>query len=157
MSESPVDVAVQGISLGNAIIGGGVWTAVLTLIGIMWKSRVPMRKLKIEADEALLSTTIARLDKLETELKDQRDNYEIKLDQERTQHAADLSIMRHKMNNLDQCLTMLLMLIEQDPEKAREAAARVRTMRERQEANEAAEKGAMHGAKLGVTGEGGQS
>ena len=67
---------------------------------------------------------------------------------ERREHAAELQIMRHRMNNLDQCLTMLLALIELDPDRARESATRVRQMRERQEANEIAEKGAIAAARL---------
>lgn len=52
------------------------------------------------------------------------------------------------MNNLDQCMTLLLALIELDPERARDSATRVRQMRERQEANEIAEKGAIAAARL---------
>ena len=139
---------LHGVSIGSIITGAGVWTAVATLIGIVLRSRVPMRKLKIEADEQLLATTIERLTKVEAAMESQRLSYESRLETERVQHAADLAVMRHRMNNLDQCLTMLLMLIEQDPEKAREAASKVREMRLRQEAAEAAEKGAISGAKI---------
>lgn len=142
---------LHGISIGSIITGAGVWTAVATLIGIVLRSRVPMRKLKIDADGQLLSTTIERLTKVEGALEQQRASYEGKIEQERNAHAAEMAIMRHRMNNLDQCLTMLLMLIEQDPEKAREAARRVREMRSAQEAAEAAEKGAIHAARISAS------
>ena len=148
MSDHGVLATLHGVSIGSIITGAGVWTAVATLVGIVLRSRVPMRKMKIEADEQLLATTIERLTKVEAALESQRVSYETRIEAERAQHAADLAVMRHRTNNLDQCLTMLLMLIEQDPDKAREAAAKVRAMREKQELAEAAEKGAQAGAKI---------
>ncbi|MEG8016122.1 hypothetical protein [Sphingomonas sp. 22R3R2A-7] len=92
-----------------------------------------------------------RIAELEARLDRQSVQHEAKIEQERREHAAELQIMRHRMNNLDQCLTMLLALIELDPERARDSAARVRQMRERQEANEIAEKGAIAAARLTAT------
>ena len=88
------------------------------------------------------------MDKLEADLAGQRTTYEAKIDLERAEHARDNALLRHRMNNLDQCLTMLLALIESDPLKAQLAAATVREMRARQEMAEAAEKGAASGAKV---------
>jgi len=89
-----------------------------------------------------------RIAELEARLDRQSVQHEAKIEMERREHAAELQIMRHRMNNLDQCLTMLLALIELDPDRARESATRVRQMRERQEANEIAEKGAIAAARL---------
>ena len=139
---------LHGISIGSLITGAGVWTAVATLIGIILRSRVPMRKMRIDADEKLIDTLSKRVDKLEADLAGQRTTYEAKIDLERAEHSRDNALLRHRMNNLDQCLTMLLALIESDPDKAQAAAARVREMRTRQEMAEAAEKGAASGAKI---------
>lgn len=84
-----------------------------------------------------------RIAELEAGFDRQSVQHEVKIEQERREHAAELQIMRHRMNNLDQCMTMLLALIELNPERARDSATWVRQMRERQEANEIAEKGAI--------------
>ena len=57
-------------------------------------------------------------------------------------------MMRHRMNNLDQSLTMLLTLIEENPERAQQAAKRVREQREKQEVLESAEKSAISAARI---------
>jgi hypothetical protein len=158
---APISVAQSGISLGSAITGAGVWTGVivgiLTLIGIMYKQRYPMKKLSIAGEEKLREDLFAqlakqdvehttRVTKLESSLDDQRRRYESKLDVKEVHHQNEVKIMRHRMNNLDQCLTMLLALIETNPEKAQEAARRVREMREKQEQSEVLEKATITAA-----------
>lgn len=56
---------------------------------------------------------------------------------------AERSIDRHRINNVTQCLDALILLIEQDPAKASEAATRIKSMRADQMKAEAAEKGAV--------------
>ncbi|MGC5799833.1 hypothetical protein [Sphingomonas sp. NFX23] len=137
----------------------------LALIGVMWKTRVPMTKLKLDGDNSLRADLMgelakqdadhsARVTRLEQRLEDQRGMYEARIEFERVTHASDISTMRHRMNNLDQCLTMLLVLIEENPQKAQEAAKRVREMRAKQEASEAAEKATIAAARITATGNG---
>jgi len=166
----PAQVAIDGISMGSAITGAGVWTGVLTLFGIIWKSRVPMRKLNLDADETLRKDLMEQINKkdaehgervkdLETKIEGMRKSYEgkleamragyeAKLEAERATHAAELAIVRHRMNNLDQCLTMMLALIESNPDKAGSVVQKVTEMRVRQEQMEADEKARIREAQI---------
>jgi hypothetical protein len=73
---------------------------------------------------------------------------ERKLDEKEAQHAAEMAIMRHRVNNSDQCLDALLLLLEQSPGKVREAVAMIKDMRAKQREAEAAEKAAFHAANI---------
>lgn len=162
---APIEVAQTGISWGSAIIGTGVWSAVAAIVIAYFKQRTPFTKIKIDSDASLRAELLDKIDKqdientarvtrLEQRLEDQRTMYEARIEYERVSHASDLSTMRHKMANLDQCLTMLLVLIEENPAKAKEAAKRVREMRAKQEAVEAAEKATISAARITATGNG---
>lgn len=155
----PVAVTQQGISLGSALTAAGVWTGIFTFLGIMWKNKVPMKKIGIDAEERLREDLMNQLNKKDSEaqgrydalsksLEAMRARYESKLEGERVSHSAELQIMRHRMNNLDQCLSMMLVLIEENPEKAKSIAGRVREMRERQETLENEEKARITAAKI---------
>jgi hypothetical protein len=162
-ASAPVEVAQTGITAGAKLISGVFSVGFLGLIGAMWKMRLPMKKLAIASDEKLRADLMDQLEKqdvdhtsrvlrLETRLDEQKKAYETKLEYERVIHLNDLAMMRHRMNNLDQCLTMLLALIETNPEKAQEAAKRVREMREKQEAVESAEKALLAAGRAGAVG-----
>ena len=162
---APIEVAQTGISWGSIIIGTGVWSAVAAIVIAYFKQRTPFTKIKIDGDASLRAELFdkiekqdaehtARVTRLEQRLEDQRVMYEARIEYERVSHASDLSTMRHRMNNLDQCLTMLLVLIEENPQKAQEAAKRVREMRAKQEASEAAEKATIAAARITATGNG---
>ncbi len=143
--------AVIQTASGNSI-RDGVWTgvalAVIGVLSLVVRQWGPWKVISGNQRRADLDSMATRITDLEARLDRQTASHEAKLEQERAQHAAELQIMRHRMNNLDQCLTMLLALIELDPDRARESAARVRQMRERQEANEIAEKTAIAAARI---------
>jgi vacuolar-type H+-ATPase subunit I/STV1 len=158
---APIEVAQSGITAGSKLMSGVFSVGFLALVGTIWKTRVPMKKLSIASEEKLRGDLMAQLEKqdidhtarvlrLESRQDDQKKAYENKLEYERVIHSNDIATMRHRMNNLDQCLTMLLALIETNPEKAQEAAKRVREMREKQEAVESAEK-ALFAARRATT------
>lgn len=160
-NEVPVQVAQSGITAGAKLISGSILAAILTIITLYVKMRLPMKKLALASDEKLRADLMAQLKtqdddhkarvlQLESRLDEQKKLYENKLEYERVVHSNDLATMRHRMNNLDQCLTMLLALIEENPEKAQAAAKRVRQMREKQEASESAEKALLNAARAGV-------
>jgi len=136
-------------------IRAGVWTGVVLagigVISLIIRQWGPWQVIAGSQRRADIEGMGKRIAELEARLDRQSVQHEAKIEQERREHAAELQIMRHRMNNLDQCLTMLLALIELDPERARDSAARVRQMRERQEANEIAEKGAIAAARLTAT------
>jgi len=146
-------------SVVSTVVGAGTSAGVLGLLGIMWKSRVPMRKLEVDAEAKLRADLMAQLNlkdneygirvaALEKKVEDMRSSYESKLEMERVQHQSEMALVRHRMNNLDQCLTMFLALVEENPEKAASIAARVRGMREKQEKLEADERARLVQTKV---------
>jgi hypothetical protein len=144
------EAVVQTAAGGS--IRAGVWTGVILaaigVVSLVVRQWGPWQIIARDTRRADMEGMGKRIAELESRLDRQTAQHEVKLEQERAQHAAELQIMRHRMNNLDQCLTMLLALIELDPAKARESASRVRQMRERQEALEVAEKGAIAAARI---------
>lgn len=144
------DAVVQTTQGGS--IRAGVWTGVvvaaLGVITVIVKQWGPWLTITGNQRRADIEGMGRRIAELEARLDRQTTEHAAKLDQERAQHAAEIQHMRHRMNNLDTSLTLLLALIEQDPTKASEAAARVRQKRERQEANEIAEKSVLTAARL---------
>jgi hypothetical protein len=158
-ASSPIEVAQNGFTWGSILIsvvsGGGFASVLLALV----KIRPTLKKLAIDGDSKLREDLMAQLKsqgadhsarvaRLETRLDEQRAMYEARIDYERVAHASELTVMRHRMNNLDSCLTMLLTLIEENPSKAQAAAKRAREMRADQEARESAEKATIAAAQL---------
>lgn len=142
------------------------WAGILGLLGVMWRTRVPLKTLTFEADKSLRADLLkqlaeqegqhkaemvayeARILRLEDRIELQRETYEAKLEYERITYAGEMASFRHKVANLEQSLQLLLVLIETNPEKAQEAARRTRELREKQEIAEAAEKTAITTAKI---------
>lgn len=119
----------------------GLVVAVINGTALGWwiKTRPNMRKLDQDADQRLRDDLIARVDKLER-----------KLDEERVQHDAVLAIMRHRLNNSDQCIEALLLVLDDEdlPPKVKRAVATIKLMRERQRTDEALEKATIHAAQI---------
>jgi hypothetical protein len=152
---APAAAAVAGAVVQTASGGSiraGVWTGVILagigVVSLIIRQWGPWQVIAGTQRRADIEGMGKRIAELEARLDRQSVQHEAKIEIERREHAAELQIMRHRMNNLDQCLTMLLALIELDPDRARESATRVRQMRERQEANEIAEKGAIAAARI---------
>jgi hypothetical protein len=128
------------VGLLNLLVGGAL---------VAWiKQRPKMKELQGSAQDKLVDDLMGRVTKVEELLESQRKEYESRLEKEKMLHEAEIRIMRHRMNNLDQCLTMLLVLIEQDPAKAQAAAIKVREMRALQESREVLERSIMTGESL---------
>ncbi|QQV76535.1 hypothetical protein H5J25_13895 [Sphingomonas aliaeris] len=89
---------------------------------------------------------------LENKMERQRELYETKLEVERARHEAAEMLSRHKVRNLEACLSAFLWMAEKRPDNIPEVVAEVRKMRAEQELAEAAEKGAVAGAKIIATG-----
>ena len=119
----------------------GLVVAVINGTALGWwiKTRPNMRKLDQDADQRLRDDLIARVDKLER-----------KLDEERVQHDAVLAIMRHRLNNSDQCIEALLLVLDDEdlPPKVKRAVTTIKLMRERQRTDEALEKATIHAAQI---------
>lgn len=129
---SVVPVAVTGWGWGTGLLAllnvliGGVCVALVRA----WPS---IRKLNNEREANLLEERAA-------DVKDLRERL--------ARVEAERAVDRHRLNNVTQCLDALLLLIEQDPNKAKEAASKIREMRADQMKAEAVEKGAISGASI---------
>jgi predicted glycoside hydrolase/deacetylase ChbG (UPF0249 family) len=122
-------------ALANLLLGGGVVTA--------WvKLRPKMREIAQTAEEKLRDDLMERVRKLEAAAEAQAAAREA----ERARHEAEMSIMRHRVNNSDQCLDALLLLLKTSPDKVDQAVHHIEAMRVRQREEIALEKGAQVGA-----------
>ncbi len=128
--------------------GGWSWTTVLVgllnlLVGgalVAWiKQRPKMRELEQTAEAKLRDDLMERVRKLEASA----EAHAIAREAERLRHEAEMSIMRHRVNNSDQCLDALLLLLKTAPDKVAEAVGHIETMRSRQREEIAVEKGAQ--------------
>jgi hypothetical protein len=72
--------------------------------------------------------------------------------QERALCDAQLSVLRHRMNNLAGSFDGLLLLIEMAPEKAPEFVVRIKEQRMAQEKAEAAERSSVRAAMIAAAG-----
>jgi len=115
-----------------------------TAVGIWLKTRPVSRKIEVDAHQRLRDDLIGRVDKLER-----------KLDEERAQHEAVVSIMRHRLDNSDQCIEALLLVLDDDdlPPKLKRAVTAIKAMRERQRFDEALEKATIHAANVAAMGD----
>ena len=139
---------------------------VLKLGQIAVNQRPKMKELETQAEESLHAALLARVSRveellesersgrsgdrreLESKIERQRELYEAKLDTERARHEAAEMLSRHKVRNLEQCLSAFLWMAEKRPDNIPDVVAEIRKMRADQEAAEAVEKGAVAGAKI---------
>jgi len=129
----PIPVSPQGFGWTAA----GVWTGVIMLIGYVIRQAVPWRKTTIEADKQLRDDLLHRVEHLEQTL-----------EKERKIRDAERALDRHRINNLNHCLDMLVALLETNPDRAHDFVVRIKEMRESQLQAEATEKALIHAAKI---------
>jgi len=130
---------------------GGFWTLFNTLFGALAggvlvaliKTRPVLKKIDNEREASLLAERAADMSAMRKEIAELRGE----LNAERAEREAERSIDRHRINNLQQCLDALLLMIETNPEKASEAAGKIRAMREKQMNTEAIEKATLQAAR----------
>lgn len=137
---APIAVTAQGFSWTAA----GAWATFIVILGALGavvKLIGPWRKQTTDAEDKLRGDLMARVEKLERSL-EQKDKL----------HAAERSLDRHKIRNLNQCLDAVLLILETAPEKTVEVVGKVRAMREAQLKAEAAEAAAIHAAEITAAG-----
>lgn len=131
-AQDTIPVAIHGfnwtavlVGLLNLIVGGAL---------VSWiRSRPSLRQIETSTEGKLRADLLARIEKLEG-----------KLDEKERLHTAEMAIMRHRLNNSDQCLDALLLLLEQSPSKVKDAVSKIKEMRARQRDTEAMEKATFH-------------
>jgi len=143
-----------GIALLNVLMGGGL---------VAWiKNRPKMRELAAQAEEKFRADTVSRVTKLEADLKEQRLYYEDKLeklsaaydakvDRLQADYEAAARISRHELANAKmrfRALIMLLKRLPNPPAGLSDILQDIEVMEAEQGRSEAAEKGAVSGAKI---------
>ena len=146
MSVSSIPVAVTGtpwatilMGIANLLIGG-------LLVQII-RTRPTLKKIANEREANLLTERAAEMERMGERIA----ALEAQLEHQRTRHEAERALDRHRLNNMDQCLTYLFMVFEKMPEKVPEAMAAVKEMRADQLKNEALEKATIHAAAIATT------
>lgn len=122
------------VGILNLLLGG-------VLVSFI-RTRAPLKKIEADREANLLSERAKEMQ----EMRERIDKLESILEQKDQNHEAERAIDRHRINNLSQCLDALLLLIEQDPSKAAEAAAKIREMRSQQLERESKEKATFRAA-----------
>lgn len=146
MNTASVPVAVTGfgwtavlMGIANLLIGG-------LLVAIV-KTRPTLKKIANEREANLLHERAAEMESMRKRV----ESLETMIAAERARHEAERALDRHRLNNMDQCLTYLFMVFEKMPERVPEAMASVKEMRARQIETETVEKAAIHAAMIGQT------
>lgn len=137
---TPIPIVAHGFSWTAA----GAWATFLALLGVIVRQVGPWRKQRDDAEDKLRSDLISRIDKLEEQVRE-KDRLH---DADRARHEAERALDRHRLNNVTQCLDALLLLLEQAPERATEAVARIKEMRGKQIIAEAQEKATIRAAEI---------
>lgn len=145
----PVAVVNTALKTANgASISTGIWTLVVVTIGgiiaAIIKQRGPWRKTEIEREANLLNERAEEMEAMRTRIA----KLEEKAEYKDALHQAERAIDRHRINNLDQCLTAFLMMVKKNPDDAATAAAMIEEMRGQQIEREKQEASAIHAAVI---------
>ena len=145
----PVAVVNTALKTANgSSISTGVWTLVVVTIGgiimAIIRQRGPWRKTEIDRESNLLNERAEEMEAMRTRIA----KLEEKAEYKDALHQAERSVDRHRINNLDQCLTAFLMMVKKNPEDAATAAAMIEEMRAQQIEREKQEASAIHAAVI---------
>ncbi|WP_375248319.1 hypothetical protein [Sphingomonas sp.] len=124
------------------------WGVFAMLIAGYFRLKPLMVRLKNEREANLLNERAEEMEAMRARV----EALEARLERERTRHEAERALDRHRLNNMDQCFNALFLMFETSPEKAAQAIAAVKEMRERQMQSEAIEKATIHAAAIQQTG-----
>lgn len=117
------------------------WALTFSVIIALIKGWPAIADAALKAKMALGDRRVSRIEKLEARIEEQRVSYE-----------AEISILRHDLNNVRASFDALLLLIESAPEKAAEHVERIKSKRKEQDANQAAEKATIRAARIVAAG-----
>lgn len=138
----------EGASIWTILTTGGALGSFFALLTVMIRQRVPMRNIKVQADERFRDELAERVRALEDKIERKDETHALEMERERATHAAEIKLLRHRLNNVTQCLDALLMLIKANPDKAGDAVSAIENMRAKQLVAEAQESGAVSAAKI---------
>lgn len=124
------------LSTMNLLIGG-------VLVAIV-RSRPALKKLANEREANLLNERAEEMEAMRQRIA----KLEEKLEYKEAVHQAERAVDRHRINNLDQCLTAFLMMVKKNPDDAATAASMIEDMRAEQIKREKQESSAIHAAAI---------
>jgi hypothetical protein len=149
MPGSAIPVSVAGFTwtaalmgLANLLIGG-------LLVQII-RTRPTLKKIANEREANLLNERAEEMEAMRQRIA----KLEEKAEYKEALHQAERAIDRHRINNLDQCLTAFLMMVKKNPDDAAVAAAMIEDMRAKQIEREKQESSAIHAATIAATKQG---
>lgn len=133
----PELIAIRGMTPGAY----GIWVLVMLAVITAIKGWPKLKEMQLGADGSLRTDLMARISQLETQLT------RVEADQaaERDRHAAEMQVLRHRLNNETHSLDALLLLLETNPERTIESVTKIKEMRAAQRQQIALEQGAMAG------------
>jgi hypothetical protein len=166
---APAAEAIVQTTNGGSIRAATWVTAVSVVAGLLTliiKQIGPWRKQTTDAQDKLIETLGARVDKLELDLQEQRRFYEDKIEKQaasydqkmdklQAENEATNRIARHELANAKmrfRALVMLLKRLPSPPEGLNAILRDIETMEADQALAEAAEKGAQSGARVAAAG-----
>lgn len=102
---------------------------IAVIVRIVWNSRVPMRKIKVDADQKMIDNLLTRVQKLEGDNETIRKDYESRItaihaDNEAREATNDAreAVLRHELANTRTCFNALLLLLKRMPNPPAELA-----------------------------------
>lgn len=135
----------------------GFFALIGMIFRVVWNTRIPSRKLKIESDQKLISNLLARVEKLETDNDNLRKDYDNKIsfiqtDFESRIHLNDSreALLRHELQNIRTCFNAMLMFLKRIPDPPETLTAiilDIEIMRAEQVKSEDLERATMHTSK----------
>lgn len=135
----------------------GFFALIGMIFRVVWNTRIPSRKLKIESDQKLISNLLARVEKLETDNDNLRKDYDTKISFIQTDfdcriHLNDSreALLRHELQNIRTCFNAMIMFLKRipdPPEALTEIILDIEIMRAEQVKSEDLERAAMYTSK----------
>lgn len=115
------------------------WLVLASAVAILLKAWQPFAALKQARELGETARLSARVEALEGMV----ERLHAKIDQERAEYDAMMSIMRHRVNNSRMALKSIVMMLRVNPDKVTEALGQIESMMVEQEAAEREEKAAL--------------
>lgn len=124
------------VTVLNVLVGGGL---------VAWiKTRPKMAEIQTQREESEAARLSARVETLEKMV----ERLHAKIDQERAEHDALMSIMRHRVANSRATLKAIVMMLRVNPDKVTEALNQIEAMLSEQEMAEREERAAFDRARM---------
>lgn len=125
----------------NALIGA-VFGLIGVIVGAFIKTRAPLAKINADREANLLHERAKEMQEMRERIAHLEDQLTVALE--------ELRVVRHDLANANQSLDMFIALIEANPERAAEHAAKVKEHRDKYRKELRHEKEAVLEAKLGT-------